>query len=156
MIEPRMEIDDVLSAAASRFWKAYLSRPTESFSDISIGFFALWTITWNACYFLGGSFALATSLWPVSFGAAALLPLWSANSASWKDDEPPDDRRRTRLLVALFAAVWAVLALLINRPDSDDEVYPGLMVSLLSDASMPIKSIADFQPGAFLARYAIS
>ncbi len=76
-----------------RFGAVYWSSPFQSLSDIAIGFFALWTLVWNACYFLGGSLALAAYFFPIVLGLSLLIPLLrgsgsrgcqEATSASWQ------------------------------------------------------------------------
>ena len=68
----------------------------------------------------------------------------------------PVDAQRHLIYSVLFAATWAALALVLIRPDADDEVYLDLIVSYLSAPSAPIDSLFGFVPGTPHARYAIA
>ena len=108
---------------------------------------------------LGGSLALAASLLPVAFGLSFLIPLLYAASSgvcNAAGNETASDGWRDFSYVALFGIIWASLSVVLNRPDPDEEVYIGLMVSYLSDPFVPINTLPDFQFGVFTARYAIS
>jgi len=113
--------------------KKQISTLTDSFFII----FGTWTIFAQISYFIGISFKnlvlLYLGLLPfILFGLLIL----------WKNDEKQEDfpRKIEFYILLLFIGLGILLALILDRPDSDDHTYLAMTISVIDFPDIPIFS----------------
>ena len=119
-----------------------VTRPFESFCDTFLIFYALWTLTWVASYFANLTFS------EISLIPFLLLPL-SVSALAFKHPPAASFSRLEVLSVLAFVVAGILLTLFLHRPDADDELYLGMVFSLLANAHQPIQELPGYEPGFY-------
>jgi Family of unknown function (DUF6077) len=141
------QIRELLAKIGNRL----IADPFESFCDWFFVFYAFWTLTWIASYFVNLSFF---EIFPVLL---VLVPL-SVLTLAFKNGQRARQRpiaavhaRRDTLIVLGFVVAGILLTLFLHRPDSDDEQYLGMAFSLLANPDQPIQQLPGYGLTGFTA-----